>query len=136
MKATKKQSAVTEVPATSDLDFVKKQFSEKLENLLLDKGWNQSELARRAGLKRDAVSTYCRQRSLPDPINLRKLCQALGVKPNDLLPAVAIGRRPANEPPTMMITDAPGQPGKVYVRVNRVVDAKIASEIYRLVEGL
>ncbi|MGH8561273.1 MAG: helix-turn-helix domain-containing protein, partial [Nevskiales bacterium] len=62
------------------------EFGRRLLNLCLQKGWNQSDLARASELGRDAISTYVRGRSFPDPKNLRKLADALGVAMDDLLP--------------------------------------------------
>lgn len=58
------------------------EFAKKLINLMRDKDLNQSDLARKAGLTRDAVSTYVRARSMPEPANLAKLANALGVEPS------------------------------------------------------
>lgn len=58
------------------------EFAKKLINLMRDKDLNQSDLARKAGLTRDAVSTYVRARSMPEPINLAKLAKALDVEPS------------------------------------------------------
>lgn len=57
------------------------EFAKKLINLMRDKNLNQTDLAKKAGLTRDAVSTYVRARSMPEPINLAKLAKALGVEP-------------------------------------------------------
>lgn len=58
------------------------EFAKKLVNLMRDKNLNQADLARKAGLTRDAVSTYVRARSMPEPINMAKLAKALGVEPS------------------------------------------------------
>lgn len=57
------------------------EFAKKLINLMRDNNMNQADLARKAGLTRDAVSTYVRARSMPEPANLAKLSKALGVEP-------------------------------------------------------
>jgi transcriptional regulator with XRE-family HTH domain len=54
-----------------------KEFAAKLNAALADKGWSQSELARRAGLRRDAISTYCRGTAVPSSESLEKLARAL-----------------------------------------------------------
>ncbi len=41
-------------------------------------GWNQSELARRAGLRPAAISTYCRGKDVPSPESMTKLARVLG----------------------------------------------------------
>lgn len=57
-------------------------FTKKLIDLMRDNNLNQADLARKAGLTRDAISTYCRARSMPEPANLAKLAKALGVEPS------------------------------------------------------
>ena len=57
------------------------EFAKRLIALMRDKNLNQTDLAKKSGLTRDAVSTYCRARSMPEPINLAKLAKALGVEP-------------------------------------------------------
>ena len=61
----------------SPRELTKQEFGRRLMALMLDKGWNQSELARAAKLGRDAISTYIRGISFPEPKNLVKLAQAL-----------------------------------------------------------
>lgn len=58
------------------------EFAKKLINLMRDNNLNQSELARKAGMTRDAVSSYCRARSMPEPPNLARLAAALNVEPS------------------------------------------------------
>lgn len=67
------------------------EFAKRLINLLRDRNMNQSDLARAAGLTRDAVSTYVRARSMPEPINLAKIAKALGVEPSFFLLKVGGG---------------------------------------------
>lgn len=75
-------------------DQLKREFARRLQNILNDKGWNQSDLARAiwgtnpaGGARgRDSVSGYLAASSLPLPPQLRKICVALGVTENDLLP--------------------------------------------------
>jgi transcriptional regulator with XRE-family HTH domain len=45
-----------------------------------------AELARKAKLSKDAISTYTTMRSLPTPKTLGRLAAALECKPADLLP--------------------------------------------------
>jgi transcriptional regulator with XRE-family HTH domain len=54
-------------------------FARQLIALLRERDWNQSDLSRRTGLSRDSISTYARGRSMPEPANLRKIAEALGV---------------------------------------------------------
>jgi transcriptional regulator with XRE-family HTH domain len=49
-----------------------------------------TELARKAKLSKDAISTYTSMRSLPTPKTLARLAHALECKPDDLLPATPV----------------------------------------------
>ena len=76
------------------------QFASRLQHLRTEKGWSQSDLARevwgeletRAGRKvaknRDRISTYEMGKSWPDPHNLMKIANALGVSPEELAPDI------------------------------------------------
>jgi transcriptional regulator with XRE-family HTH domain len=92
---------------------VKNEFARRLEERRNAKGWNQSELARRAtehlpiaaeGQKlghkigRDQISHYSRGVSLPRPETLEAIAKALGCEPSDLLP-------PPYVPTTALVRD-------------------------------
>ena len=106
----------------------KQEFGRRLYNLMVRKGWTQSELARQAGIARDSVSTYVRGRSLPEPLNLERLAKALGVSAAELLP---------NHMESAIDDDAPSLELKVstananlaWLRVNRLVTTRAAMEI-------
>lgn len=57
------------------------EFATKLTAAIAERGWNQSELARRAGMRRDAISTYCRGSAIPSHESLTKLARTLGWTP-------------------------------------------------------
>ncbi|MCJ7997485.1 helix-turn-helix transcriptional regulator [Rhizobium cremeum] len=65
---------------------IKDEFARRVYKLMLNKGMNQSELARASGLERNRISAYVRGVALPTGLFLTKLASALGVKPTDLLP--------------------------------------------------
>ena len=67
-------------------DAIKQKFARTLQQRLAEIGMNQSELARRVGVTRDAISTYARERSLPGPEVLKKIAKEIGMQPEDLLP--------------------------------------------------
>lgn len=82
-----------------DASIERVEFARKLVKQLRDRNMNQSDLARRAGLSRDAISTYARGRSMPEPANLEKIAKALGCKPEDLLlPAMSNPASPVDFP--------------------------------------
>lgn len=49
-----------------------------------------AELARKANLSKDAISTYTTMRSLPTPKTLARLAKVLDCKPEDLLPVTPV----------------------------------------------
>src|SRR5690242_21640521 len=87
------------------------EFARRLYNLMLSKGWRQSELARRAGLPRDSVSTYIRGKVLPTAESVYKLAKAFGIPAEELLPyaienSATAGRR-TGEIPALSLTVSP-----------------------------
>lgn len=112
----------------------KQEFGRRLYKLMLRKGWNQSELARQAGIARDSVSTYVRGVSLPEPLNLERLAAALGVPAVEILP---------NATETAMDADAPSLELKIssanslmaWLRVNRLVSTATAMKVVELLNA-
>lgn len=109
----------------------KQEFGRRLYNLMLQKGWNQSELARRAGIARDSVSTYVRGVSLPEPLNLQKLADALDVKPIELLPN---GTEAAidEDNPSLEFKVSNSDSRVAWLRVNRLVTTATAVKVVEL----
>lgn len=112
----------------------KLEFSRRLNKLMLDKGWNQSDLARAAGVGRDAISTYIRGRSFPEPKSLRKLADALDAKTEDLLPNTVAAALDADTSPMLEIKQAAGHPEQVWIRVNRMVTFDQAARIFEIIK--
>lgn len=83
----------------------KEDFGRRVYRLMLAKNMNQSDLARAAGMDRNRVSSYVRGQSLPTGLFLKKLAEALGVKPTDLLPE-AVSEAP---PPYSMAVSPDGK---------------------------
>lgn len=110
----------------------RQEFGRRLHALMLERGWNQSELARQADIGRDAVSTYIRGRSFPEPKSLHALAEALGVEVAELLPNSAMSAIDADVAPMLEIRQAQGHPDKVWLRVNRMVTLAQAAEIFEV----
>lgn len=99
--------------------------------MMLERGWNQSELARASGLGRDSISTYVRGHTFPEPRNLRRLADALGTSPEQLLPNSMLSAIEADSP-ALEIRQAHGHLDKVYIRVNQLVTVDQAAEIFSI----
>jgi len=118
----RKSVHLTTPVATGNIDTTakhlnKQEFGKRLYSLMLAKGWNQSQLARYAGLGRDSVSQYVRGRSFPTPQNLQALAKVLSVEPDALLPNYyesAIDR----EIPEVELKGVHGDPEYMWVRIN------------------
>jgi transcriptional regulator with XRE-family HTH domain len=123
----------------------KRIFARKLWDALTEKGWNQSELARRATLfmpidertgkpkefTRDQVSKYVRGKTLPYTESLHALCKALDMEAKDLLPSG--GSPVANGQKSIEITEMGDD--MVWLRVNQPVPWPVAIKVMQLVKG-
>lgn len=112
----------------------KQEFGRRLHRMLLERGWRQSELARRGDLQRDSISNYVRGRSLPTPLNLQKMASALGVKPEDLLPN-HLESAIAEDEPDFELKVSPGDGTRAWVRLNRMLSLETAVQIAALVQA-
>lgn len=64
------------------------EFAARLRARLKDRNMNQTDLAKRIGMSKDAVSTYARGRSLPSGPKLEEIAAALETTPGELMPHV------------------------------------------------
>jgi transcriptional regulator with XRE-family HTH domain len=113
---------------------IRDQFAKRLYHAIVNKAWTQSELARRSGLTRNAVSTYVTARALPTPANLDALAKALGVAADELLPPVRDALAPATATiETCSFREVEG--GQARLQVNKIVPMDTALEVIRLVNS-
>jgi transcriptional regulator with XRE-family HTH domain len=119
------------------------QFASKLQHFRSEKGGSQSDLARevwgeietKTGRKvaknRDRISTYEMGKSWPDPHNLMKIAQALGVPPEELAPDITAATVDRQNPEIALVAVA-GHHDKVHLKVNKLVSMTIATQIMQL----
>lgn len=110
----------------------KDEFARRLYKLMIDKGWRQADLARHAGLPRNAISVYLRGASLPNPESTKALAKAFDMDPAVLLPNYtesAIER----DNPELDFRVSPGDPKKAWLRINRLVSTSLAIKILALI---
>lgn len=112
----------------------KAEFAKKLYDLMLSKGWRQSDLSRRADLPRDSISGYIRANRLPTPASLKKLGAAFGIKPEELLPNHIESAIDADTPAFEMKV-SPNTPGKAWLRINRMVSTSTCLKISALLQA-
>lgn len=112
-------------------DMAKQEFARRLQRALLERRpepWSQADLARAAGLGRDAISTYVRGRSFPEPASLAKIARALHMKAEDLVPDMT-GLEAASEIPALEVRQLAGHPEKVWLRINQAVTLEQVGKI-------
>jgi len=125
-------------------------FARRLEGMMLDRGWNAAELARRAtaklphgaqrsGVSRQDVSKYLSGKIAPSPVTLDVLASALDVSPQDLLPSAAMPVSRSPEQVAAGVAEAVNirqiGPDSAWVSVNQAVSWPVALEIMRLLKG-
>ena len=107
------------------------EFGRRLQSLMLERNWNQAELARAAGLGRDSISTYIRGKVFPDPRNLKRIADALGMTPQQLMPSDMASVIEA-EVPALEIRQSATDPSQVHIRINRTVTVEQAAKIFSI----
>jgi transcriptional regulator with XRE-family HTH domain len=130
---------MTKKPAAPIADLTPKymtkaEFGRHLRQLILKKGWTQSELARRAGLPRDSISTYVRGAVYPSQTSLVKVATALGLDPEQVLPNVIEGSITRSANPSFEMKASETEPGRVWLRVDRAVSFSTAAKIAQLLD--
>jgi len=113
----------------SNRNTTKEEFAKSLYEKMINKGWNQSQLARYSGLNRDAISTYVRARSTPSPENLTKLSNALGCKPEELM-ANYFEAAAAEQPSKLELKEVHGEEGYMWLKVNMRVTKDVAAKVF------
>jgi transcriptional regulator with XRE-family HTH domain len=111
----------------------RQEFGRRLLSLIIQRGWNQSDLARETGIGKDSISGYVRGRSFPNPTTLNQLCDTLGVTREQLLPN-SLQAAMDEEFPAVELRQAVGHPSKAWLRVNRAMSFATAAKIITLIE--
>ena len=122
-----------ELPEAQQLPkhLTRQEFGRKLYNEILKRNWSQSDLARKAGLPRDSISTYVRGKVLPTPLSLQKLADALGMEPHEVLPN-AVENAMDEDQPAMSLNVSHNKPNQAWLRINRMVPTHIGAEVIRM----
>lgn len=119
---------------------IKADFARKLHSLMVERGLNQSELARRASqftqskMERSSISVYMRGRSLPKPTALYALARALDIETTELLPSIVLDARMGAAQPPLEIQGIPGNPKRAWLKINREVTFDQAVKIMQILE--
>lgn len=112
----------------------KQEFGRRLYRIMTEKGLRQSELARRADLPRNNVSSYVRGLSYPSRMSLVKMAKALGVEADILLPNHTESAIRSEESPDLSLKSSMAEPGMSWLIVNRQVSTSTGVRILNLLE--
>lgn len=110
------------------------EFGRRLQHHTAAKGWSQADLARQASkflpkgkvFRRDSISLYIRGAQMPAPERMHALCNALGIKQDDLVPP------DVTESPPLAIK--PLTDGNVWLQINQAVSMDAALKITALLK--
>ena len=116
------------------------RFARKLHEAMINKGLSQSDLAAEiwgrttdargydVAKGRDRISVYLQGKSIPDPKNLTKIADVLGMKVEELAPDITASTV-EKENPEIAMTAIAGHADKVFLRVNKLVPLEMAARI-------
>jgi transcriptional regulator with XRE-family HTH domain len=114
----------------------KQALATRLKREMAKRGWHQSELARRADVKRDAISNYVSGKTKPSPTNLEKIAKALNTSAKELWPDYSnYIENIAEEHPPFELKTSNGSPNTAWLRVNRLVSLSTGVKIAELLEA-
>lgn len=111
------------------------RFGQRLMHLRSVRGWNQSDLSRRASehlqegqISRDSISKYEMGKNSPNPAFRMALAKALGVEEYELDPDRV------NDPRGLEIKQLAASPGKMQFKIDRILPLKAVVEIMAIIE--
>lgn len=125
-------------------------FKQRLYQLRRDKGWSQSEVARRAwgvvtdgrgyevARNRDRISAYEAGRDIPTRENLEKLAEILGVGVADLAPDLVLAGKSAGrsvEKPATFEMKVLSGTNEAHIKVDAVVGMAVAVQIAAILQN-
>lgn len=105
-------------------------YRRKINEILREKGWSGSELARRAGLDRSLVSIWQSGRSSPTLVSLQKIARAAEIDVDDLMPPT---ERPGHLTREMRIDAA--NPDLASIHVSGSLPVAVALQIMQLLKN-
>lgn len=111
----------------------KQEFGRRLYAVMMSRGMSQADLARSAEMGRDSISTYVNGKTFPTPRAVKKIADALGVEPEELLPNGLMSAM-EDEFPAVELRQAAGHADKAWLRVNRAMSFATAAKIIAMID--
>lgn len=132
--------APSDNPVVNEPDDIKREFARRLQSARIDKGFNQSELARAAAkhmsdrkFGRDLIGPYERALKLPSPAHLSAMARALGKTPEWLMPFRGVPGSTKNALISADMKDVGD--GDAWIRINEKVPFETALKIMEMVHA-
>lgn len=126
-------------PSGAPPEAIRTEFARRLQAALNERGWTQSELARRVApllkdsrIGRDNISKYVRGKVLPMPPALEAISKVLEMRANELLPMRAAAS--GTEHPPISVRDMGGDQEMAWVQINMALPWNKALEITRIIK--
>lgn len=116
----------------------KELFARRLYRMILERGWNQADLAREAGLGRDVIHSYINAKSLPTQPSAEKLAAALGVSVAQLYPGgddSIINIAPVAPAELPAVHMRPLEDGEVFLQINMQMPMARALKLLALLQA-
>lgn len=118
-------------------DHVRLAIGARIQAKLTEKGWKQSELARRADIGRDSVSLYIRGKNTPTASSLAKIAGAFGCSISDLAPELRAAtseriRASGQQEREFDVSDVGG--GKARLRLDKIMSQDLAFKILMMIK--
>lgn len=140
----KRRLSPTSEPTTVVSDDLE-TFARRLHYALLDRDMSQSDLARKVWgqtrtdargyetvVGKDRISSYINGKQMPEPKTLKKIADALKMKPEDLAPDLAASAIERGSPEVEMKLMG-GHTDKALLRVNKLLPLSLAAEIIKMI---
>lgn len=121
-------------------DHGSKPWAAKIQELTEKSGLSQSEIARRAGINRDAYGRYHNGTTKPPAQKLIMIARAFGVKPSDIDPASAalddteIADQPASAQKYGITPPTSGRSDRVHLSVSCELSVPTAMRIIEILQ--
>lgn len=140
----KRRLAPSSAESAPTVEIGTQSFGRRLQQLLDQKGWNYSDLARKVwgrtttksgyevAKNRDRISVYVSGKAIPDARNLKKIADVLGVEVADLAPE-RVGDAFDRQNPDVSLTSVAG--GKAFLRINKIVPMSLAVKIVAMIDN-
>lgn len=130
----KKVVEISTRSASSEIDNeeveAKRAFGRRLLQAMRERGWNQSELARRCDIGRDSVSNYVNGKVMPSRSTIILMADKLGMPVKELRVGGDAWMFEENKAPLEIRMG--DNPERVSISVNQEVSLEVATEIMQL----